>query len=438
MVSRRWVTFLFCWAIGAAGSTLSAQTVQPNPVSWFADFFDPIFGTGRSKGTFTFVDAVTGLPPGGAVLAGSVSPGDTTFIFQVALDADSRRSLTTVGVLGADVTAAGWIPSSIPSSVGFIGAALAFNDEQVVLDGPLSPGRTSDLFFVSFSAVAVGTELTYWVVEEGAGARIFIGTVAVQNENAPEPPREALVLYDDFEVGPLIDPDKWSGAVFGPVLDMRRAQAAGRLLQLNRSYAATDANVGAQFGQTFVGFSNPSAVRAVQATLEVEAVESRGCAGNSAPGRVSAQLFGSFFNSAIRTPNSHVNDVAVSVDVSRASDSTDRRNTLRIDAGVFVCTTPDCSQANLITGASLGTVLRGERVTLKVEWDPQNNRFIVQRDQQPEVSLGYTLPDSSPPGLANKILAVNSTVPNCTAASRPTGQMRLSIDQVLVNASAAR
>lgn len=439
MLSRRFAVLLLSLAVGGGDQSASAQTVQPNPVSWFADFFDPIHGTGGSRGTFTFVGAVMGLPAGGVRLDGTeaVSPSDTTFIFQVALHAESR-SLTTVGVQGADVTAAGWIPGSGPDSVGFSGAARAFNDVQIVLNGPLGGGRTSDLFFVSFSAVASGTVLAYWVFEEGAGARIFIGNVTVQDD-PPEPPREPLVLYDDFESGSRIDAEKWFGDGGNrPVLEVRRAQAGGRLRLLNGSYAATDTNAGSQTGQVFVGFTDPSAVRSVQATLEVETFETRPCAANSHAGGVSTQLFGSFFNSGIRTPNSHVDDVAISVDVVRATDSTDPRGTLRINAGVLVCTTPNCSQADVIAAASLGTVLRGQPVTLKVEWDPQNDRFIVQRDQRPEISLSYTVADSAPPGLANKIIALNSNVQNCAATPRPTGFIKTSVEEVWVNASAGR
>jgi hypothetical protein len=130
--------------------------------------------------------------------------------------------------------------------------------------------------------------------------------------------------------------------------------------------------------------------------------------------------------------------VAFAVDISRATDPLDPRGILRINAAILVCTTPDCSQAIAIATASLGPVSRGEQVTLKLEWDPQNDQFIVQRDQHGEVFLAYTVPDSSPAGLPNKILALNSTVPNCATAPRPTGFIRASFDNVFVNQSAVR
>ena len=129
---------------------------------------------------------------------------------------------------------------------------------------------------------------------------------------------------------------------------------------------------------------------------------------------------------------------AISVDIARATDSTAPRGTLQINAGVLICRTANCGQADLIAGASLGPVSRGEPLTLKVEWDPQNDRFIVQRNQQPETFLKYTVPDSSPPGLANKLVAINSTVPSCTTTPRPTGFGRVSVEHVLVNESAVR
>ena len=200
---RRFAALVVFWSICAGGPIAAAQTLDPPAVSWFADFFDPLFGTGGSRGTMTFVRAVNGVPDGGVLLGGSAAPSDTTFIFQMTLHAESR-ALTTIGVQGADVTAAGWIPGS---GAGFSGAALAFNDVQIVLDGPLAGGGSSALFFVSVSAASAGTVLAYWVVEEGAGARIFIGTATVVVAPPPEPPREALVLYDDFESGARIDPE---------------------------------------------------------------------------------------------------------------------------------------------------------------------------------------------------------------------------------------
>lgn len=437
MQNCRFAALVLVWGFCGGAQMASAQTVQPNPVSWFADFFDPLFGTGGSRGTVTFVRAVTGMPAGGILLGGSVSPGDTTFVFQVALHPESR-SLTTVGVQGADVTAAGWIPGSVPDSVGFSAADLAFNDVQIFLAEPLAGGRSSELFFVSFSAVAPGTVLSYWVFEEGATARIFIGTVTVEVAPPPEPPREALVLYDDFESGTRIDPTKWTGGGGGRPLDMRRTQSAGQVRMLNQSYGGTAGDAGSETSQVSLRFANPASVTAIQATFAVEEIDLVGCASNPERGQVWAQMFGSFFNSGVRTPESHVGDVAIAIDVVRVAGSTDRSRVLHINAGVLVCATQNCGRADVVGAANLGTVLRGDPVTLKVEWDPRNDRFIVQRDSGPELSLAYTVPDSSPPGLANKIIGVNATVPNCTALPMPTSRGRVALDQVLVNASAAR
>ena len=207
---------------------------------------------------------------------------------------------------------------------------------------------------------------------------------------------------------------------------------------LNQSYAGTGGNAGAQTGQVFLAFTDPGAVTAIRATLTVEEIELRGCADNPEPAAVASQIFGSFFNHGIPVPNSHVGDIAVSVDISRTSNSTDPRRVLRINAAILACVTANCAQATLLAGIPLGTVLRGEAVTLKVEWDPGNDRFIFQRDDGPEVPLPYTVSDASAPGLANKIFAVNSTVPNCTAASRPASRGRIAWEEVRVNESAAR
>jgi hypothetical protein len=231
--------------------------------------------------------------------------------------------------------------------------------------------------------------------------------------------QEPLALYDDFS-SPRIDPDRWIGGGGGdPSLDVVRRVRFGELRLFNRSYAQTDSNLGSRLGQVAAAFTNQRAITAIQATVRVDALATRACSANETAGRAFAQLFGSYFNSATPIPNSHLNDVAAIVDITRSSDSLDPPNVLRINAGVLLCSTPQCSDGTTLAGSPLGTVAAGVPVTIRVQWEPANDRFVFQRGNRPAVFALYTVSDVAPAGNPNKILAVNASVPNCAVTRRP-------------------
>jgi hypothetical protein len=159
-------------------------TATPNPAPWFAESVDPIHGTGGSRGMFTFVGAIQGLPAGGIVLAGDVSPTDTSLVFQVSLHPASRP-LVWVGTRFlspltdvAGTTGAGWIPGSEPDTLTDFAAGIAgggVDTAWLIMDGVLDAGRTTNLFFVSLPTELVRPGLTihYNVVESAAGAALL-------------------------------------------------------------------------------------------------------------------------------------------------------------------------------------------------------------------------------------------------------------------------
>jgi hypothetical protein len=173
---------------GFASSTF-AQTVTPNPAVWSTDV------SCGTKGKFTFMTAVTGLPAGAIVLDGPVSPDDVSLIFQVTLDPDS----TSVGGAKSDftpgswvsvdsetdvpVTAVGWIPGDEPDALvdfaeGFGGPDTS--DAWLIMDAAISGGESSDLFFISIpgaSLVSPGLPIIYRVIDCGVGLIVARGTV---------------------------------------------------------------------------------------------------------------------------------------------------------------------------------------------------------------------------------------------------------------------
>src|SRR5262245_32450302 len=139
--------------------------------------------------------------------------------------------------------------------------------------------------------------------------------LAVAHSRSQEP----LALYDDFS-RPRIDAEKWiAGGGGEPSLDVVRRIRSGELRLFNRSYAQTDTDFGSRLGQVAVRFANQRAITAIQATVRVDALATRACLANATPGRAFAQMFGSYFNSATPVPNSHLNDVAAVVDITRSS-----------------------------------------------------------------------------------------------------------------------
>jgi hypothetical protein len=248
----------------------------------------------------------------------------------------------------------------------------------------------------------------------------------------------SMVLYDDFNSRRL-DPAKWfGGGGSDPTLDVVRRTNEGRLRLLNRAYAGTDSDSASRFGIVFVGFTQPSAITSVQTTVRISGSAVEGCSTNPTSGVTAAQIFGTFFNAGTPAPNSHLNDVAVAIDIARQSDSTDPKDVFQINAAVLLCqTTADCSEVTVLNAHNLGSVARKAPVTIRVQWQPDSDRFVFQRDSEPEVFSPYLVSDTFPPGFANKLLGAYNVVPNCTTERRPTGSMDVTFDNVYVNQSAA-
>jgi hypothetical protein len=71
-----------------------------------------------------------------------------------------------------------------------------------------------------------------------------------------------------------------------------------------------------------------------------------------------------------------------------------------------------------------------------MQWDPANDRFIFQRDADPEVFLPYTVSDAASASNAAKGVNVLDAVPNCTIGPRSVGFINAFFDDVSVNESA--
>lgn len=113
-----------------------------------------------------------------------------------------------------------------------------------------------------------------------------------------------------------------------------------------------------------------------------------------------------------------------------------RRPAGLVEATVFQCTDAGCSTTISLGFKGLGPINVGQTAKLLLQWDQVNHQFIFQRDDEPEMVIAYTVPDTFPPSNPIKTLRASPGVANCTAEPRPVSFIDASFDNVLVNESA--
>jgi hypothetical protein len=253
---------------------------------------------------------------------------------------------------------------------------------------------------------------------------------------------ERLVPYDDFNAA-HIDPDKWSGGVYGDASTEAIRQLQDHRLRLAyRSYGKTEADRGSLWHNQSLVFPNSATITAIQATVQVTDAMATGCRGNPRSTETVAILGGFFFNTATPTPPGWVNEVMAGFRLVRTSDASEPPDVLRVHSFVLHCKEKwDCHPLDPRTKLhlqNLGLVKLGEMTRLRVQWDQENHRFIFQRGGDPEIVAPYTVSDTSPPGSdSKKWLTITNGVANCTATPRPVAFIDALFDDVMVNASAA-
>ena len=253
----------------------------------------------------------------------------------------------------------------------------------------------------------------------------------------PAQAQESMVLYDNFEAK-FIDPDKWSGAQSGRLLEVVRETEgkaeARHLVLVGRAFGRTSPIPGSSSGRVRLLFTNPAAVTAIKAKVQVRKVEATGCPGNVTPTRAATRLSGFFFKTASVTPPSGINDVMAFVRIERFSNSTDPEGVLQVRARVLHCADVDCIDGPLLHDSNLGTIGEKEETTLRIQWDQTNHEFIFQRDSQPEVFAPYEVSDALDPTIQQKRLEIAHEVANCSDTAS-AAFMEVRFDDVFVNES---
>lgn len=248
-------------------------------------------------------------------------------------------------------------------------------------------------------------------------------------------------LYDNFSAS-QINPVKWAG---GESDDARanlenlryvvgNATLGNRLRLYGRGSSASWLNSGTLYGSNSLGFRNPNPVTAIKASVWANSATVTKCPGNPDMSVVRARLGGTFFNvGPLPIPGDNTYDVLAQIRVQRASDSTDAPNVVRVRYTVSVCLDTGCFNGLNLGSAELGPPVNpGQKVTLSLEWDKANKRFIFRRDALAAV-IQYTVPDASAPGYGYKNLHVGYFVANCASATPLTAAMDAYFDDVYTN-----
>ncbi len=253
---------------------------------------------------------------------------------------------------------------------------------------------------------------------------------------------EPFKSYDNFSQGPL-DPARWID--FEQTRQIR--DDGFRLMQ--RVWPFTGADVGVLPINYTERFVNPGAISAIKAKITVKAIEVSSCPNNSAVGDSRARIQGFFFNVGDPIRGTNMNDMHVQVRVIRRSDSTDAPGVLRVEGIAQQCRDLSC-QGTAPVGPTidLGAVRTGKAVTVEMQWDKPNKRFLFSRDNgsfSGSVAYGsfinpFSIPpspydDSLPPGIDNKTLQTRVVLPNCQSGPRVSGMIDAVFDRVAVNNS---
>lgn len=240
--------------------------------------------------------------------------------------------------------------------------------------------------------------------------------------------------FEDFR-GRTIDPARWANS------EQSRRIRHGALELMQRVWPGTGSDVGVIAVNYNESFLNPNGLNAIKARVRVDDVKVSACPANPAVGDSRARILGGFFNAGAPQAGTQTNDVIAQLRVIRRGDSADPEGVLRVDGVVSQCTNADCSLATTIgTIVDLGTVRAGRHVSVELQWDPDNDRFLFSRDHgraAGEVYYGAVVSDALPPTLPFKQLSTRLVLPNCQTGPRISGMIDASFDSVWVNRSYA-
>ena len=242
---------------------------------------------------------------------------------------------------------------------------------------------------------------------------------------------ETYVTYDAFNAASgTLSPSLWNQ------IELGREVKTGFASMRQRNLGQQISNSGTLNLSHSLPFDEPWRITQMRAEITVTSASTVACAANTSPTETNARLTGAFFNNGVPTPGNATGDVGAQIRLVLRSNSTAPAGTLQVEGLAYRCTNPDCSSTVLVGAVqNLGTVAVGSMVRAQVEWDQPNKRFLLTRDSNPAVSIGYTDSDTSGPGNPNKLLGIRQQLANCFSGPRTEADLEARFDNVAVNAS---
>jgi hypothetical protein len=264
-----------------------------------------------------------------------------------------------------------------------------------------------------------------------AGLAVVLGVLL---GGALTPAAAQMVLYEDW-AAERIDPARWRVFSLGAstaVYEVVRQVAGGQLHHALRAYGGTQDDLGAQAGTNAVSFAQ-GGFTAVQWDTTVHGYLLQGCPTPGAqPSALQVDLRMQLFNDGSRlTPDDATGTVDTRVRLVRRSDSVDPPEVVQAVGLVTRCNVPDCSTRDVLGEAGLGPVLVGQPNTFQMFWDTFRSRVEFQRNAEPPVPIGYSVPVVAPLG-GGRVWQAVAIAANCTASPRPFAEVSATLDNIFI------
>src|SRR5918999_5630684 len=264
-----------------------------------------------------------------------------------------------------------------------------------------------------------------------AGLAVVLGVLL---SGALTPAAAQMVLYEDW-AAERIDPARWRVFSLGAdssVYEVVRQIADGQLYHALRTYGGTQDDLGTQAGTNAVGFAQ-GGFTAVQWDMAVHGYLLQGCPTPGAqPSALQVDLRMLLFNDGSSpAPGDATGQVETRVRLVRRSDSGDPPEVVQAVGLVTRCNVPDCSTRDVLGEVGLGPVLVGQPNTFRMFWDRLHSRVEFQKNAEPPVHVGYSVPVVTPLG-GGRVWRGVAMGANCPASPRPFAEVSTTLDNVFV------
>lgn len=249
----------------------------------------------------------------------------------------------------------------------------------------------------------------------------------------PAAAAESYTLWDNFNNATAMNPDRWSGLERTRIVKDGVARFTQRDIGTQIS---DDSSSAASWGMNIRDATD--AIRQMRAVVTMTDYVVEGCPENTQRASVAqARIIGEFFNAGAGAPTSRIDDVGAVVRLVRQSNSSDGAGVIRVEGVVYRCLSSDCNSVTGLGSVDLGASALNTAETLRVEWEPELNRFNFQRGSNAKQSVTYEVGDSQPPFQLFRQIGTRTEVASCFSSARRSVSVSAKFDNFAVNNSAA-